>query len=71
MQKMHRKFRLELKWNKVPRRRRQAYVYILLLLGAIVGNDITSAIADESEDVSSDTPSHYEHVKDRANLLYR
>jgi hypothetical protein len=69
MQKKHRKFRLE--WNRIPRHRRHAYVYVLLLLGAIVGNNITRAIADVSEEAPANAPSHMENVKDRTNLLYR
>ena len=72
MQKKHRKFRLEWKWNKIPRYRRHFYVYVLLLLGAVVGNNFTRAIADVSEDTAAqNTPSRMENLRSKTNLLYQ
>jgi hypothetical protein len=72
METKHRKTKLKLSWNRIPRHRRQVYVYVLLLLCAIVGNDICRSIAGPSEEVATgNTPSRVENLKAKTNLLYR
>jgi hypothetical protein len=72
MQAKRRKRRWDMKWSRIPRTRRHVYVYVLLLLGAIVGNNISQAISGASDDVSNgNARSQVGNMKDRANLLYR
>ena len=72
MQAQRKRTRVDLNWKRIPRKRRHVYVYVLLLLGAIVGNNISHALSDPSEnEASKDTPSHVESLKAKTNLLYR
>jgi hypothetical protein len=72
MQTKHRKLKLKLSWNRIPRHRRQAYIYVLFLLCAIIGNDICRSMASPSEEVATgNTPSRVENLKAKTNLLYR
>ena len=72
METKHRKLKLKLSWNRIPRHRRQVYVYVLLLLSAVVGNDICRSFASPSEEVAtSNTLSRVENLKAKTNLLYR
>ncbi|HKX62734.1 MAG TPA: hypothetical protein VJS65_12830 [Verrucomicrobiae bacterium] len=72
MQTKHRKLNLNLSWNRIPRRRRHAYIYVLFLLCAVVGNDICRSVASPSEEIAtSNPPSRVENLKAKTNLLYR
>jgi len=71
-----RKTTRELGWNKIPAARRHVYVYALLLLGAVVGNNVKNAFAGPVQD---DQPTaalranaaRLEGMKDTAASLYR
>ena len=72
MQAKRRKVRFDLSWNRIPRFRRHVYVYALLLLGAIVGNNISHAFSDLSDDVPAQKgQSSIANLKAKTNLLYR
>jgi hypothetical protein len=72
METKHRKQKLKLSWNRIPSHRRQVYIYVLLLLSAILGNDICRSLAGPSEEIAtSNTPSRVENLKAKTNLLYR
>lgn len=72
----HRKSTREFGWNKIPAARRHFYVYTLLFLGAVVGNNVKNAITgpvekDEPTAAMRAEVSRLEGMKDSAVSLYR
>lgn len=61
-------------WNAIPAGRRHIYVYTLLLLGAVVGNDIRGGLAapptDENLRSARAEVSRLEGMKETAVTLY-
>ena len=60
-------------WQRIPSARRHFYVYSLLLLGAIVGNNVKNVIAGPIENdspVASDA-ARMEGMKQSVKELYR
>jgi hypothetical protein len=72
MQAPRRKVRFEMKWNRIPRVRRHLYVYVLLTLSAVVGNNISQAFSEPSDETPNQmSSSNIDNMKVKTNLLYK
>lgn len=59
-------------WNRIPTVRRHVYVYTLLLLGAIVGNNVKNSIAGTDNDtITANAGARLAGMKSTADSLYR
>ena len=62
-------------WTRIPQARRHAYVYVLLFLGAVVGNDVMNAVnptpSDEPTAAIRAEAARIEGMKESAISLYR
>lgn len=72
-QRQTRLIRRQLQWNKIPSARRHFYVYSLLLLGAVVGNNIKNAVVGpvEKDAPVAATAARVEGMKQSVKELYR
>jgi hypothetical protein len=70
MQATRSKPSLDLNWSRIPRGRRQFYVFALLLLAAVVGNNIhRSMVASEAQDTPVSS-ARMQNMKSNTELLY-